>query len=61
MSVNTDADDKLDSIRKHLDSAIKGMRNLIIDEPWGWDEYKEEYRNNLEEKLLELKKIRKEI
>jgi siroheme synthase (precorrin-2 oxidase/ferrochelatase) len=61
MSVTTRADEIIAQVRRDIDSAIKGMASLILEEPWGWDEFGEEYREKVEAFAFDLKKKRKDI
>ena len=60
MSVMTTADEIIEDFRKDLDRIIFQMKRLIFDEVWGWDDYKKEYRENMLDNLVQLKKMRDE-
>lgn len=58
MSVQTRADDKRDSARQHIADAVQDLAEIFVDECWGHDDYRKEYRANLKEiwlKLMEMK------
>lgn len=38
MGVITEADVRLDKAQEHLDEARKIVGEVIVEEPWGWDE-----------------------
>lgn len=61
MSVTTTADEIRENIRKDLDKVIFNMRLLVIDEVWGWNDYKDEYQEDMFQWLIQIKNIRKEI
>jgi len=39
MSVVTQADEDLKQIKRDIDSVAKRLSGVIIDKPWGWDQY----------------------
>lgn len=61
MSVTTTADEIRENIRKDLDKVIFNMRLLVIDEVWGWNDYKDKYQEDMFQWLIQIKNIRKEI
>lgn len=48
MSVRTAMDDKYDNLKEELDQLIKKAKELMCDEEtWGWDDYREGYREDV--------------
>lgn len=49
MSVYTDADKSRDEIRQHIKEIIRNSANILVDECWGSDEYRDDYLSMLRE------------
>lgn len=58
MSVTTEADEIIESIKKDIDSAIKSLSEIIIDRVWGYDDYGDDYKDNLANAMHDLLKLR---
>jgi len=61
MSVRTAADERLDSAHQHIKEAIRDLSAIVIEECWGYDEYKEEYTEKIHEVLQELMTLKKKL
>jgi hypothetical protein len=61
MSVRTTADERLDSAYTHIKDAVKDLSSVIIDECWGYDDYREDYKNMLHEVMQELILLKKRL
>jgi hypothetical protein len=44
MGVVTTADERLDSAKEHLKAAGMDLAAIVIDECWGYDDYKLDYQ-----------------
>ena len=47
MSVQTTADEKLDEAKQAIKIAIKNLNEILIDECWGYDEFKAGYKQKM--------------
>lgn len=54
MSIRTTADEKRDTAKDNIETAIKNLSEIIVDKVWGSDEFNEEYKNKL---LLAMSKL----
>ena len=61
MSTTTTADEKLQNAKEEINSAIKNLSEIVINQVWGYDEYREEYFDKMQSALTELLKIRKSL
>lgn len=61
MSVRTEADEKLDETRDHLNHAIESLSEIVVDRCWGWDQFNDEYQEKLQQTLNALLKIRQDL
>lgn len=57
MGVRTTADERLDEARTHLREARRILLSLIGDEPWGWDDYSDEYKEKVWQATKETKEF----
>ena len=51
MSVTTTADERLDSASEHLKAAGLDLAAVVIDECWGYDDYRLDYQIAIREAL----------
>lgn len=58
MSVRTTADEKLDAAREAVQTALVALSDIIVDECYGHDEYKPEFRQQLGEAFGALLAVR---
>ena len=58
MSAVTTADEKIDSAKGHIDSAIKDLSAILIDKEWGWDGFTDKYREEMTRVMFQLMYIR---
>jgi len=58
MSVQTKADDLIDSAKTGVADAISALTEIVIDQCWGYDEYEKEYLQDLKKSLYALVEIR---
>lgn len=62
MSVETTADLRLDSAKKHLQDAIEDLTPIVVTQDiWGWDNWDPKYRNRIEKAFKLLSKARKQL
>lgn len=61
MGVRTTADENLDTARAHINSAIKCLSDIVIDECYGHDEFNSEFRMTMGGSLHELLKLREKL
>ena len=61
MSVRTTADEHLDSAKQHIKDAVKDLSEIVVEQCWGHDEYREEYSEELKRIFRELLEIRDRI
>jgi hypothetical protein len=54
MSVETEADVKIEKIRSDIEDATKNMGAIVIDKVWGSEDFDIQYRIKLGKALLEL-------
>lgn len=47
MSVQTTADENLNSIREHINESIKDLGDIVVDQCWGHDEFNEDFLKDL--------------
>ena len=59
--MTTQADKARDSALNYINSAIKEISKIVVDEIDGYYDYGSNYRNELNESLTELIKIREKI
>lgn len=59
MSVQTTADDHLDSAREHIASALEDLSEIIVKECWGHDDFNEEWRKKIHQTFQDLLKMKK--
>jgi len=59
MSVYTIADEKIESIKDNMDSAIKDLAIIMIDKVDGYDDFNETYQETLTEVMHKLIKLRR--
>ena len=58
MSIRTTADERLDTAREHIQSAIVALADVTINEVWGSDSYNDEYKESIETVFNDLRKAR---
>jgi hypothetical protein len=56
--MTTDADKNLNSAAEHIKEAIRNLNAIVVDECWGHDEYKGEYRQGIYQSLHDLIEIK---
>ncbi len=61
MSVRTTADDRLSDAHDGVDKALKALTDIIVNQCWGYDEFKAEAINRFENVHAKLIQIRKEL
>ena len=61
MSVTTTADEQLENAKENIQSAIKNLSEIVVDQCWGADEYKREFRDKLRKTHFELLELRDRI
>ena len=61
MSVNTTSDDLKQKAKEHISAAIKCLIEFCDEDTYGYNDYTEEYINNVFECLGELLKIKKKL
>jgi hypothetical protein len=49
MSVRTEADSQLDTARDDVHSALKALGKILVEQCWGHDDYKAEFRAKMVE------------
>ena len=59
MSVRTTADEKVDSIREHIDGALKDLSEILVDECDGHDEFNESFTDKLDLAFEGFRKMKK--
>jgi hypothetical protein len=59
MSVTTTADEKLESARDHVHQALTDLSAICIDQCWGHDEFRKEFRGEIQQAFFKLVEIRK--
>jgi len=59
--VTTTSDQKLDSAANNVESAIDDLAQIVIHQCSGHDEYKEIYKNDIEEAFQLLLRVRKRL
>lgn len=58
MSVRTTLDEKVDSIKEHVDCAVRDIRDIVIDKCWGYEELSDEGKKKYNKLLIELLNLR---
>ena len=61
MSVQTTADTALQAAKDHVNSAIKELSKILIDECYGHDYFSSTYLLDLEEVFEELRSLKKKL
>lgn len=61
MSVKTAADEHLDNVRKHLANAVEELGEIVANECWGHDEFKDAFRKGLLTKYITLLTMKLEL
>lgn len=61
MSVRTTADEKIDEARQNIREAAKALSEVVVDDCYGADEYKEEFQETLREVLNDLLNIKNRL
>ena len=61
MSVTTTADEHLDSAKENIQSAIKNLSEIVVEQCWGSEEYNQGFRDTLRKTHFELLELRDRI
>ncbi|MFA5299856.1 MAG: hypothetical protein WC389_16855 [Lutibacter sp.] len=61
MTVKTTADEKIESAKNHVKSAIKDLSDILVDNVWGWNSYNQVYQTKLQESLNALMNIKRDL
>lgn len=61
MSVQTEADDRLDDARRQVKSAVSNLSKIVVDECWGSDEYTKEFKARINDSFHTLIKVRDDL
>ncbi len=61
MGVVTTADEKRDEAKECLDRAFKLLLEVTDPNTWGSSDYREDYKDTLDEVALEIKKLKRKI
>ena len=61
MAVRTTADEILDRVKDNLNKAQKELLLILDTDTWGSDNYSKEYIETLEEILLALSRIKRDL
>lgn len=61
MSVRTSADEHLDKAKDAINEALKHLTEIVLNEVPGYDHYREEYADAIEDAHTQLRKIKKAL
>jgi hypothetical protein len=61
MSVYTTADEKRDQAKELIKQAYKCLQEALEEDTWGFQDYSVEYNEKMEEALVVLRKLQKEL
>lgn len=61
MSVKTTADEKLDACSFHINEAVQDLKEVLVEECWGHDQYRKEYREMLDRMFMDLMRMKKKL
>ena len=59
MSVQTAADEELESARNHISQAYKSLLTVIHPDTWGSDCYSQEFAEKIMDAMIKLNELRK--
>lgn len=59
--MTTTADERLEKVREHVSGAVKCLVDVLYNEVWGHDHYKQEYLDELHTILGELNHVKKRL
>lgn len=58
MGVRTTADEQLDKAAEGVSNAISALGEIVINQCWGHEDYKSDYRETIKTALMDLISIR---
>lgn len=61
MSVNTEAENALDSAKENLNDAITNLSRIVCDRVYGSNDYKDEYLSKIKKAFFDLISVRDAI
>lgn len=61
MSVDTTADEKRDEVKKHVEQSLSLLKEIIVDEVWGYDDFSSDYKELLDECMAYLLKVKRRL
>jgi hypothetical protein len=61
MAVVTEADERRDQVIVHINAALKELNVIIYKRCWGWEDYRQDYRDKLIEIQATLLRFRDEL
>ena len=61
MSVTTTADERLNDAKDNIQSAIKNLSEIVIEECWGAEEFSSEFSATLRKALSEMIEVRESL
>lgn len=61
MSVRTPADEKRDEAKEHISEAYKCLLDTLNPDTWGSDQFSKEYIATMEESLLMLIRLKRDL
>lgn len=61
MSVRTTADEQLESAKDNIQSAIKNLSEIVIEECWGSEDFSSEFSVILRKALSEMVEVRESL
>ena len=59
--MNTTADDRIESAKEHVKSAIADLTDVFVNEVRGSDEFRQEYRDKYRKAWLDLIEMRENL
>ena len=61
MSVQTTADDRRDEAKEYIAKAYKCLLEAVDEDTWGSNDYNSEYIEKMEEALVSLRKLKRQL
>ena len=61
VTIVTTADERRDDAKDYIEKAYKCLIEATDDDTWGANEYREDYKETLEEIAIQLRKLKRKI